>query len=129
MTTQSTTQKRTLHDRLFKEFLQRFLPQFLELFFPAEAALLDLSTLNFFDKELIINLPNQALRITDIVAEVTTYQGDDEIIIVHVDVEASRKKPLPRRMFEYYGLLRLIHQKPVLPIALVLLRSFPKVTY
>ena len=36
---------RTLHDRLFKEFLRRFLPQFMQLFFPAQAARLDFSTI------------------------------------------------------------------------------------
>ena len=57
------------HDRLFKEFLHRFLPQFVTLFFPKQAAQLDFSTLHFLDKELIVNLPVQALRIPDVVAE------------------------------------------------------------
>jgi len=63
---------RTLHDRLFKEFLHRFLPQFMQLFFPEQAARLDFSTVRFADKEIVINFPEQELRITDIVAEVQT---------------------------------------------------------
>jgi hypothetical protein len=114
------TQTRTLHDRLFKEFLQRFLPEFLEIFFPAEAARLDLATLTFPQQELMVNLPEQVLRITDVVAEVNTREGEPEAIIVHVEVEANEPKPLPRRMFDYYALIRLLRQKPVLPIALVL---------
>ena len=112
---------RTLHDRLFKEFLRRFLPQFMQLFFPTQAARLDFSTIRFVDKELVINFPEQELRITDIVAEVQTWQGETEAIVVHVEVEGRDKRTLPRRMSEYYVLLRLSSGKPVLPIALVLL--------
>jgi hypothetical protein len=112
---------RTLHDRIFKEFLYRFLPDFLHLFFPDKAAQLNFTTLRFLDKELVVNLPGQSLRITDVVAEVETVAGRDEVILVHVEVEASRKDTLPWRMFEYYALLRILRRKPVLPVALVLL--------
>jgi hypothetical protein len=109
------------HDRIFKEFLRRFLPEFLTLFFPKEAARLEFSTLIFLDKELVINLPELPVRITDVIAEVHRKDGESEVIIVHVEVEARNKRRLPRRMFEYYSLLRLSRQKPVLPLALVLI--------
>ncbi|MFN8491098.1 MAG: hypothetical protein U0350_26115 [Caldilineaceae bacterium] len=112
---------RTLHDRLFKEFLHRFLPDFLWVFFPAEAERLNFATLRFLDKELIINFPDQELRITDVVAEVETWDGISEAIILHVEVEARDKQTLAQRMNEYYVLLRILRQKPVLPVALVLL--------
>jgi hypothetical protein len=112
---------RTSHDRLFKEFLHRFLPQFLQLFFPDEAARLDFATLTFLEQELMINLPDQTLRITDVVAEVATLGGEPKVILVHVEVEAREKQSLPARMFEYYALLRLLKHRLVLPIALVLL--------
>ena len=111
------------HDRLFKEFLHRFLPQFVTLFFPEQAAQLDFSALHFLDKELVVNLPVQALRIPDVVAEVQTLDGEIETIIVHVEVEARERRTLPRRMFEYYGLLRLLRQRRVLPLALLLTPS------
>lgn len=111
---------RTSHDRLFKEFLERFLPDFLQIFFPEEAARLDFSTLTFPRQELSINLPRQLLRITDVLAEVKTYAGEPEVIIVHIEIEGNDPKPLPKRMFDYYALLRILNQKVVLPIALVL---------
>lgn len=111
---------RTSHDRLFKEFLERFLPDFLQIFFPEEAARLDFSTLTFPRQELSINLPHQLLRITDVLAEVKTYTGEPEVIIVHIEIEGNEPKPLPKRMFDYYALLRILNQKVVLPIALVL---------
>jgi hypothetical protein len=119
--TTDTTPTRTLHDRIFKEFLHRFLPDFLHLFFPAEAARLDFATLTFLDQELLINLPEQKLRVPDFIAEVSTLDGESEVIIVHVEVEGRNRRSLPQRMFEYYSLLRILRQKRVLPLALVLL--------
>lgn len=113
----------TLHDRIFKEFLERFLPQFMRLFFPEEAARLNFSTVTFLRQELFITLPGQMLRITDVVAEIKTLDGEPETIIVHVEVEANKPKPLPQRMFDYYALLRLLRKHRVLPIALVLKRG------
>ena len=113
--------QRTLHDRLFKELLYRFLPDFLWIFFPNEAERLNFATLRFLDKELIINFAGQELRITDIVAEIETWEGVAETIICHVEIEGRDKYSLPRRMSEYYVLLRMFRQKLVLPLALVLL--------
>lgn len=118
---EETTSPRTLHDRLFKEFLYRFLPDFLWVFFPAEAERLNFATLQFLDKELIINFAGQELRITDLVAEVATWDGIRETIIIHLEVEGRDKVTLAQRMSEYYALLRIFRRKPVLPLALVLL--------
>ncbi len=118
---EETPPVRILHDRLFKELLYRFLPEFLRIFFPAEAERLNFATLKFLDKELVINFPGQELRITDIVAEVETWEGVAETVILHVEIEARDKRTLPQRMSEYYVLLRVLRQRPVLPLALVLL--------
>lgn len=109
---EETETRRTLHDRLFKELLYRFLPDFMWIFFPNEAERLNFATLRFLDKEL---------RITDIVAEIETWEGVAETVIVHVEIEGRDKYLLPRRMSEYYVLLRMFRQKLVLPLALVLL--------
>lgn len=90
-------------------------------FFPSEAERLNFATLQFLDKELIINFAGQELRITDLVAEVATWEGVAETIIVHLEVEGRDKVTLPQRMSEYYALLRIFRRKPVLPLALVLL--------
>jgi hypothetical protein len=111
------------HDRRFKELLHRFLPRFLRLFLPEQAARLDFSTLIFLDKEPIINLPGQVVRISDIVAEVATLDGEPETIIVHLEVEGRGKKSLSERMVDYYSLLRILRRKRILPIAVVLTRS------
>ena len=52
-----------------------------------------------------------------------TLDGETETIIVHIEVEARERRTLPQRMFEYYGLLRLLRQRRVLPLALLLTPS------
>lgn len=123
MATQSELSQPNRHDRIFKEFFYRFLPQFLRLFYPEEASRLNLDSIKFLDKELMINLPEQRLRIADVVAAVDTLEGQTETILVHIELEANHPHSFPRRMFEYYALLRILRQQPVLPIALVLRRG------
>ena len=112
---------RTLHDRLFKEFLHRFLPDFLQIFFPEESAHLNLATLQFIDQELMVNnLPQQLLRIADVAAQVETVTGDPETVLVHIEIEGRDKQHIGRRMFEYFALFSMLHNQPVFPIVLLL---------
>ncbi|MEM7531062.1 MAG: hypothetical protein AAF639_02705 [Chloroflexota bacterium] len=67
------------HDRLFKEFFERFLERFTYLFLPEKAAQLNFDDINFFKQELVVNFPGQALRITDVVAEVALKELKNEI--------------------------------------------------
>lgn len=120
MAAQAESSPTTWHDRIFKEFFHRFLPDFMRLFFPEEAARLNFDTLRFLDKELVINLPDQTLRITDVVAEVGIRTGGKRTILVHLEIEAYPKRGFPQRMFEYYALLRVLRQQSVFPIALLL---------
>jgi len=109
-------------DRIFKEFIRRFFPDFMRLFFPEEASYLDFSTATWLEQELISNFPDQQLRVSDVVVELGTLKGEEQVVLVHIEVEASHKESLPARMFEYYSLLRTMRRKPVLPLAFVLIR-------
>ncbi|MEM7536307.1 MAG: hypothetical protein AAF639_29250 [Chloroflexota bacterium] len=145
---QSQETKMTMHDRLFKEFFRRFLERFMWVFYPEKAARLDWSQLRFVPQEQIINFPGQAMRITDVAAVVPIIDVDEpalrtsvddnidkrdnkkddekqtgakeEFIILHIDAEANKPKPIPKRMHEYYSLFRVMDNKPVLPIALLI---------
>ena len=111
------------HDPIFKEFFHRFFREFMEIFFPAEAAQLDFATLKWIEQELISNFPDQIKRVSDLIGEIALKNGGQRVILIHLEVEANRPKTLPNRMFEYYGLLRALRQKPVLPLALVLQKN------
>lgn len=52
-----------------------------------------------------------------------TLDGEPETIIIHLEVEANKPKPVPQRMFDYYALLRILRRTRVLPLALILKRG------
>ncbi len=108
------------HDQLFKEVLRAFLREFLELFFPDVAARLDFDSLRFPNKELFKGFPDGRLREPDVVAEMRSRDGEPEIVLVHVELQADTRAGFGERMFEYYALLWLQFGAPVFPIVLYL---------
>ena len=97
-----------------------FFADFLRLFYPSKATRLDLRSVRFRDKETFTDLPRGKKRLPDVLAEVRTRGGKRELILVHVEIEARRRPRFEARMFRYYMALRLRHDLPVFPIALVL---------
>ncbi len=112
------------YDQLFKTILERLLQDFLELFFPEAAARLDFQTLRFVDKEIFANVPEGTVREADVVAKLQTLEGNPELILVHIEVQTEPESDFPRRMFEYYSVLRLHYGIPVFPVV-VYLRQGP----
>ena len=108
------------HDQLFKALLQGHFREFLELFFREVADRLDFRTLRFLDKELFVDVPDGGTRVADIVAEIKNLDGEPEVVLVHIEVQARSEREFARRMFEYYALLRLRRRRPVFPIVLYL---------
>lgn len=93
------------HDQRFKELLRLFLQPFLEFFFPDIESQLDLSKPEFMDKELFEDPPDGPARIADLVARVRPRDGEPELLLIHIEVQADRRKEIPERMFDYYTLL------------------------
>jgi len=112
---------RTSHDQLMKQALQNRFADFLRLFAPDTAAELDLDAgVTFRDAETFTDLPQGALLIPDIVAEVRTRSGAPRLIIVHVEIQREREdEDFPRRMWRYFIALAQRENKPIIPIALL----------
>jgi len=108
------------NDQLFKELLQIFFREFMELFFPSVAARLDFSRVTFLDKETFTDISQGEQREADVVARAHTLEGDPEIILAHIEVEARRRSVFPTRMFEYYMVFRLRYRLPIYPIVVYL---------
>ena len=89
---QSQSREYVAHDRLIKEFFRRFLERFMWLFYEEKAARLDWSQLEFIDKELIINLPGQAMRITDVVVRVPVKASVETTLQTTVDENKREPK-------------------------------------
>ena len=114
------------HDQLFKTLLETFLREFLELFFPEVAARLDFTSQRPLDKEFFTDLPEGRRREADVVAELRTRDGEPELVLVHVEVQARSERDVGRRMYEYYSMLRLRYDVPVFPVVLFLRGGPPK---
>ena len=112
------------YDQLFKTILERLLRDFLELFFFEVADRLDFQSLSFVDKEVFANVPEGTVREADIVAKLHTHEGEPELVLVHIEVQTEPRSDFPRRMFEYYSVLRLHYGIPVFPVV-VYLRQGP----
>jgi hypothetical protein len=109
------------HDQRFKTLLREFFAEFMELFFPDRAALLDLTRVEWLDKELFLDPPQGEKRELDLVARVAAKSGEEEILLVHVEVESEdRTTGLDDRFAEYYRTLRRKYSQPVLPLAMFL---------
>lgn len=107
-------------DQLFKEFLRTFLAEFFGLFLPAEAALIDWQSLTFLDKEVFTDSPLGQVRDADLVIEARTRGAEPQTLLLHIEVQDKRYADFGKRMWEYYSLLRLRHEKEVFPLAIYL---------
>jgi hypothetical protein len=114
------------HDQRFKTLLREFFPEFLNLFFPEQAARLDLTNLEWLDKEVFPDPPQGDVLVLDLVARVRRLPtsedaGGETVALVHVEVESrDAVAAFRRRMFQYYEALRRRYDEPVLPIAVYL---------
>ena len=107
------------HDHNFKELIEEFFKNFIEMFWPDKARLIDFETVKFLQQELFTDrTPGKGQdRHIDIIAEVKI-NHEDKHILIHVEHQSTKESEFPKRMFNYFCHLWLIHQKPIFPIAL-----------
>lgn len=118
-----------MHDQLFKELLQEFFADFVEIVLPDVAVRLRLNQATLLDKETFTDTPEGRHRFLDLVAQVETLEGEEELLLIHVEIEAdARGSVMDRRMWRYAMQLWLRKEKPVVPIVLYLRGGRPDVT-
>jgi hypothetical protein len=114
------------HDQRFKTLIREFFGDFLLLFFAEWAARLDLSSVEWLDKELYPDPPEGSRHAIDLLARVPVTVAADpaataSLLLIHMEIEApDRTTRLTPRLPYYYHFLRDKHQLPVLPIVLYL---------
>ena len=111
------------HDQVWKELIWNFFPEFMQLFFYEAAQKLDFTTIRRVENELFTDLPEGERREPDLLIRVDTLNKEPELILVHIEVQAKRDKKMPKRMWEYYHLLRLRTKDPVFPLVLYLVKG------
>jgi hypothetical protein len=114
------------HDQRFKTLLREFFADFLRLFFADWAARLDLSAVEWLDKEVFPEPPEGTRHALDLVAKVSFLAGVapgpmPALLLVHIEIEApDRTTALKPRLPYYYHFLRDHYQLSVLPVVLYL---------
>ncbi len=119
-----------MHDQLFEELLQAFFADLVRIVLPDLAGRLRLEQPRFRDKERFTDTTEGEHRYPDLVAEVQTMEGEEDLVLIHVEIEAEARgnHAMGRRMWRYAMQLRLRDGKQVLPIVLYLRGGEPDVS-
>ena len=105
----------TDHDRLFKELLSTFFVEFLDLFAPQVACQIDRDSVRFLPQEYFADLSTGEKKIIDLLAEVKLL-GQDAVVLIHVEAQASSKADFAQRMFFYFARLYQKYGHRIYPI-------------
>ncbi|MCP4589618.1 MAG: hypothetical protein GY842_02630, partial [bacterium] len=112
--------ERKQHDLVFKILLRHFFADLLELTEPQFAERVDLTSVEFLDKETFSDFPTGLRREADLVARLTSKDGEGRIVLVQTEVEGEFGSQMDERGFHYYLYLRGKYQVPVLLIVVFL---------
>jgi len=111
-------------DALWKSLLEDVFSDFLTFFYPNASEIFDLDRgFEYLDKELEQLFPpendeyNQ--RFVDKLVKVFSKNGDDQWILVHIEVQGYWDKYFAERMFTYYYRILDKYQKPITAFAIL----------
>jgi len=118
------------HDQRFKSLIREFGAEMLRLFFASWAERLELTTIEWLDKEVLPNPPDGSRHLLDMVAripiksphkQVSDEQVESTLALIHIEIESpDRTTLLKPRLPSYYVHLRDTYSLPVLPIVIYL---------
>lgn len=97
-------------DTLWKAILEDLFDDFLRFFYPNADEIFDMNRgFEFLDKELEELFPEtetESIRYVDKLVKVWLTTGQEEWILIHIEVQGQSKKNFPERMFVYYYRIR-----------------------
>ncbi len=91
-------------DSAWKDILEALFPEFLEFFFPLLYREIDWEKgFVFLDKELqkIIRSSRTGKRIVDKLVKVVLINGEEKVLLIHIEIQGSPEKNFAERMFIY----------------------------
>lgn len=109
------------HDSIFKKLLCEFFPDLLRLVVPEVATGLDLERPVLLDKEFFTIEGRR--RELDLLARFSATKGDDETLLVHVEVEARARREMERRLWRYRNKILSVHDSLILSVVMYLTRG------
>lgn len=111
------------YDTPWKEVLVRYLPDFMAFYFPRTHAAIDWSRpFSFLDQELAALSGGAALgrRVLDKLIRVFSMDGDEQTLLLHVELQGWRDRSFAERMFTYHYRVYDRYRQPVASMALLL---------
>ena len=109
-------------DSPWKEAMGRYFEPFLRLFFPGAHAAIDWSRgYEVLDKELqkIVSDAEGGRFTVDLLVKVRLLSGDEQWILIHVEVQSQRREDFPERMFRYHIRIFETYRRPVASFAVL----------
>lgn len=100
---------------------RRFVPGFSTFFYPRADQIFEMEKFEFLDKELGQLYPengNPNRRYVDKLAKVKMRNGNEQWILIHIEVQGYADKQFARRMFEYFYRVLDKYKRPVTAIAI-----------
>ena len=110
------------YDTPWKEALERYLPDFLALLFPQAHAGIDWSQgYEFLDKELqqVVRDAELGRRLADKLVRVVDTDGQEDWLLIHIEVQADPDADLAERLFVYNYRIYDRHRRPVVSLAVL----------
>lgn len=110
------------HDQRFKSLITEFFPSFMELFFTDWYDKLDLSQIDWLDKEQFLDPPEGKRQFVDLLAQVPSRnQETPSLVLVHIEIEsADSTTDLKERLPTYFLYLHTRYQMEIIPLVIYL---------
>jgi hypothetical protein len=109
-------------DAAWKHVLRELLPEFVAFALPDLHAAIDWSRKpEFMDKELqaVARRAATGQRNVDLLAKLWQHSGEEQWLLIHVEVQARKQEQFPERMYLYHTLLFLRHRRPIISMAIL----------
>ncbi len=118
----SAKKQRANHDSAWKDILDAYFKEFMEFFYLEIAEKIDWSA-NYeaLDKELqtITTTATIGKRFVDKLFKVKTLEGQEEVILIHIEIQGKKEDEFPLRLFQYYYRLFEKRGQSILTLAIL----------
>jgi hypothetical protein len=110
------------HDSAWKDVLDFYFQEFMEFFYPEITKKINWAAgYESLDKELQIITTDAMIgkRFVDKLFKVSTFEKQEEIILIHIEVQGKKEDDFPLRLFQYYYRLFEKRGQAILTLAIL----------
>jgi predicted transposase YdaD len=110
-------------DNAWKQIIDQYFPRLIEFYYPQFYNKIDWRRgYQSLDKELqqIVRQAAVGNRFVDKLIQVHTLGGEEEVVLVHHEIQGKRQKNFEERLFQYYCLLYLHYKKPIIILVILI---------